>query len=129
MRTALRPIRTEQDYRDALAEIDRLVDASAGSADADLLEVISVLVAEYEDAHHQIEAPDPVTFLEYVMESRGLTRKDLEPYIGSRSRVAEVMNRRRGLSMEMVRRLTSGLGLPADVLVQPYELVRATHAA
>jgi HTH-type transcriptional regulator / antitoxin HigA len=126
---AIRPIRTEGDYRAALAAIDRLIDAPEGSPEADVLDVISVLVADYEDAHHRVESPDPIAFLEFVMEARGLTRKDLEPLIGSRSRVAEVMNRRRGLSMGMVRRLSSGLGLPADVLVRPYKIVRTRTAA
>jgi HTH-type transcriptional regulator/antitoxin HigA len=126
---AVRPIRTEEDYRAALAEVDRLVDAPEGSPEAEILEVLSILVADYEDAHHRIDAPDPITFIEFVMASRGLTRKDLEPYIGSRSRVSEVMNRRRALSMQMVRNLAGGLNLPVDVLVQPYELVRATDAA
>jgi len=117
---AVRPVRNEQDYRAALAEIDGLIDATDGSPEFDRLEVLSVLVADYEDKHHAIEGPDPISFLEFVMHSRGLTRKDLEPYIGSRSRVAEIMNRKRVLSMGMVRRLSKGLDLPANVLIQPY---------
>ena len=88
----VRPIRNEQDYRTALAEIDGLIDAAEDSPEFDRLEVLSVLVADYEDKHHAIEAPDPISFLEFVMESRGLTRKDLDPYFGSRSRVAEILN-------------------------------------
>lgn len=125
--TAIRPIRTEEDYRDALAEIDRLIDAPEGSTEADTLDILSSLVAEYEDSHHHIEAPDPITFLEHVLEARGMTRKDLEPFIGSRSRVAEVLNRRRALSMQMVRRLSTGLDLPADVLIQAYPLHSQSH--
>jgi HTH-type transcriptional regulator / antitoxin HigA len=126
---AVRPIRSNEDYRAALAEIDRLIDVPEGSVEAEMLEVISILLANYEDTHHRIDAPDPISFLEFVMESRGLTRKDLEPFIGSRSRVAEVMNRRRRLSMHMVRQLSAGLGLPADVLIQPYEINPTTIAA
>src|SRR5258708_6052813 len=126
---AIRPIRNEEDYRAALAEIDTLIDAPEGSQGAEALEVISVLVADYEDSHHKIEAPDPISFLEFVMESRGLTRKDLEPYIGSRSRVAEIMNRKRALSMDMVRRLSRGLDLPADVLIQSYPVGPAVTSA
>jgi HTH-type transcriptional regulator/antitoxin HigA len=125
----VRPIRNEDHYRGALAEIDRLIDFPEGSPEAEALEVLSILVADYEDRHHAIEAPDPITFLEFVMESRGLTRKDLEPYIGSRSRVAEIMNRRRKLSMEMVRRLCKGLNLPGDVLIQPYSIGAVREAA
>jgi HTH-type transcriptional regulator / antitoxin HigA len=127
--TVDRPIRTEADYRAPLAEIERLIDAPEGSAEAERLELISVLVADYEDRYHEIEAPDPISFLQFVMESRGLTRKDLEPFIGSRARVAEVLNRKRVLSMEMVRRLTSGLDLPAHVLIQPYDLSPAKTTA
>src|SRR5438034_112536 len=126
---AVRPIKSEVDYRAALAQIDDLIDTPEDSPDAELLEVLSVLVADYEDKYHAIEAPDPISFLEFVMESRGLTRKDLEPYIGSRSRVAEIMNRKRGLSMDMVRRLNKGLDLPAEVLIQPYEVPSARTAA
>ncbi len=109
----IRPVRNEQDYRAALAVIDGLIDAVEGSPEFDRLEVLSVLVADYEDKYHAIKAPDPISFLEFVMDSRRLTRKDLEPYIGSRSRVAEILNRKRALTMEMVRRLSAGLDLPA----------------
>ncbi|MDD3355069.1 transcriptional regulator [Zoogloea sp.] len=118
----LKPIRTEAEHAEALADIERLWDAPEGSADADRLEVLAMLVEAYEKAHFPIEAPDPISFLEYVMDVRGLTRKDLERYIGPRGRVADIMNRTRPLSVTMIRRLCSGLGLPADVLIQPYGL-------
>lgn len=124
----LKPIRTEAEHNEALADIERLWDAHEGSPEADRLEVLAMLVEAYEKAHFPIEAPDPVAFLEYVMESRGLTRKDLEPYIGPRGRVADIMNRTRPLSVTMIRRLSSGLGLPADVLIQPYPLNEAIAA-
>lgn len=124
----LKPIRTEAEHNEALADIERLWDAPDGSPEADRLEVLAMLVEAYEKAHFPIEAPDPVAFLEYVMESRGLTRKDLEPYIGPRGRVADIMNRTRPLSVTMIRRLSSGLGLPADVLIQPYPLNEAIAA-
>jgi HTH-type transcriptional regulator/antitoxin HigA len=125
----IRPIKNDEDYLAALADIDALIDAPESSPEAEVLDVISVLVADYEDRYHRIEAPDPISFLEFVMESRGLTRKDLEPYIGSRSRVAEIMNRKRALSMEMVRRLSRGLDLPADVLIQSYQIAPTITAA
>jgi len=118
----LKPIRTDAEHADALAEVERLWDAPEGSAEADRLEVLVMLVEAYETARFPIEAPDPIDFLEYVMDSRALTRKDLEPYIGPRGRVADIMNRARPLSIGMIRRLSSGLGLPADVLIQPYPL-------
>lgn len=118
----LKPIRTEAEHAEALADIERLWDAPEGSADADRLEVLAMLVEAYEKAHFPIEAPDPISYLEYIMDVRGLTRKDLEPYIGPRGRVADIMNRTRPLSVTMIRRLCAGLGLPADVLIQPYVL-------
>lgn len=118
----LKPIRTEAEHAEALNDIERLWDAPEGSADADRLEVLAMLVEAYEKAHFPIEAPDPISFLEYVMDSRGLTRKDLEQYIGPRGRVADIMNKTRPLSVTMIRRLCAGLGLPADVLIQPYAL-------
>jgi HTH-type transcriptional regulator/antitoxin HigA len=122
----LKPIKTKRDYQAALKRVDQLWEAAAGSAEADTLDVLTLLVADYEAKHFPIPDPDPIQFLEYAMESRGLTRKDLEPYLGSRARVAEVLNRNRGLTLEMIRRLSEGLGLPADVLVQRYAL---RHAA
>lgn len=118
----LKPIRTEAEHAEALADIERLWDAPEGSADADRLEVLAMLVEAYEKAHFPIEAPDPISYLEYIMDVRGLTRKDLEQYIGPRGRVADIMNRTRPLSVTMIRRLCAGLGLPADVLIQPYAL-------
>lgn len=80
-----------------------------------------MLIQDYEARHHPIPDPDSISFLTHVMEARGLTRKDLEPYLGSRARVAEILNRVRPLSLEMIRRLSAGLNLPADVLIQPYQ--------
>jgi HTH-type transcriptional regulator / antitoxin HigA len=118
----LRPIRTEADYEETLAEIERLFDARPGTAEADRLEVLTTLVEAYEQKHHAILPPDPVDALLYHLESRGLTRRDLEPYLGSRARVAEVLNRKRSLTIGMIRRLHAGLGLPAEILIQPYPL-------
>lgn len=118
----IKPIRTDEDHRAALAEIESLWNAPDGTPDADRLEVLAMLVEAFEQAHYPIAAPDPVSFLEYVMESRGLTRRDLELYIGPRGRVSDVLNRVRPLSLGMIRKLSEGLGLPADVLIQPYPL-------
>jgi HTH-type transcriptional regulator/antitoxin HigA len=121
----LQPIRTKGDYAAALREAERLWDAPEKSPEAEQLEVLSLLIEDYERRHFPIDSPDPIDFLLNVMEWRGLSRKDLEPYIGSRARVAEVLNRVRPLSLEMIRRLASGLKLPADVLIRGYELKRA----
>ena len=121
----LRPIRTKREYQAALKEVEVLWDSREGSADADRLEVLVLLVEAYEERHFPIEAPHPIDFLLHVMEARGLTRKDLERYIGSRARVAEVLNRVRPLTLEMIRRLASGLKLPADVLIRDYGLKKA----
>lgn len=87
--------------------------------------MLTLLIEAYERKHYAIEAPDPIGFLRHIMEAHGLTRKDLEPYIGSRARVAEVLNRVRPLTLDMIRRLAAGLDLPADVLIRGYELQRA----
>ncbi|GMV57578.1 MAG: transcriptional regulator [Betaproteobacteria bacterium] len=121
----LRPIRTKREYAAALREAERLWDAPEKSPEAEQLEVLSLLIEDYERRHFPIDSPDPIDFLLNVMEWRGLTRKDLEPYLGSRARVAEVLNRIRPLSLEMIRRLATGLKLPADVLIQSYELKQA----
>ncbi len=118
----IKPIHTEAEYQAALAQIEASWDAVDGSEEAEQLEVLSMLVEAYEKQHFPIEAPDPIEFLNYVMETRGLARKDLEPYIGPRGRVSDIMNKVRPLSLEMIRRLSSGLGLPATVLIQDYPL-------
>ncbi len=121
----IRPIKTEADYQAALDEIESLFDAKLGTPEGDRLEVLTTLVEAYEDKHYSIPMPDPIAAIEYYMESRGLSRRDMEPYLGSRARVSEILNRRRPLSMEMIRRLHAGLGIPAEVLIQPYEYERA----
>lgn len=121
----LRPIRTKREHQTALKEAEALWDAPEGSPKADRLEVLTLLIEAYEREHYPIEDPDPIDFLRHVMEARGLARKDLEPFIGSRARVAEVLNRVRPLSLEMIRRLAEGLHLPADVLIRGYDVKRA----
>ena len=121
----LRPIKTGRAYEAALKEAEKLWDAPVASRQADRLEVLVLLIQAWEAKHYPIPDPDPIDFLHHVMESRGLARKDLEPHIGSRARVAEVLNRVRPLSLEMVRRLSSGLNIPADVLIRRYVVKRA----
>ena len=118
----IKPIRTENDYRAALQEIEMLMDAQPGSPAEDRLDVLATLVKVYEDEHFAIPQPSPVAALEYYLESRGLTRKALEPFIGSAQRVSEIMNQRRRLTLAIIRRLETGTGIPASVLIQPYRL-------
>jgi HTH-type transcriptional regulator/antitoxin HigA len=118
----IKPIKTEKEYEAALEEIERLFDAESGTPDADRLEVLATLVQAYENERYFIPLPDPIEAILYYMESRGLTRADLEQYIGSRARVSEILNRKRPLTLSMIQRLYEGLGIPAEVLVQPYKL-------
>lgn len=118
----LKLIRTKKDYRAALADVDRLWDAPAKSPAADQLDVLTLLIEQYEREHFPIADPDPIDFLVHVMEARSLTRKDLEPYIGPRGRVSDILNRNRPLTLEMIRKLSEGLKLPAEVLIRPYRL-------
>lgn len=121
----LRPIRSKREHQAALKEAEALWNAPEGSPEADRLEVLTLLIEAYEREHFPIEDPDPIDFLLHVMEARELARKDLEPFIGSRARVAEVLNRVRPLTLEMIRKLSEGLDLPADVLVRGYRVKRA----
>jgi HTH-type transcriptional regulator / antitoxin HigA len=116
----VQPIRTESDYEAVLADSGRLFDAAPNTPESDRLDALTTLVEAYEAHHYPIAEPYPVEAIKYYMESRGLSRADLEPYIGGRARVAEVLNRKRALSLNMVRRLYAGLGIPAEVLVRPY---------
>ena len=115
----IRPIRSETDYEAALAEVERLWGAHSGTPEGDRLDVLATLIDAYESEHHPIDPPDPIEAIKFRMEQQGLTRKDLEPMIGTRTRVAEVLNRKRNLSIGMIRRLHKGLGIPAEVLIQP----------
>jgi len=114
----IKPIHTKSDYEAALKAADQLVDADPGTADGDRLEVLVTLIEAYESSHFVIPEPgDPSAVLEYIMQTRSLSRKDLIPYMGSKERVSEVLNGKRSLSLEMIRRLHAGLGIPADLLL------------
>ncbi len=118
----IKPIKTEKEYEEALKEVERLFDAVPGTPESDRYEVLATLVEAYEDEHYPIPLPDPIEAILYYMESRGLSRADLEPFIGSRARVSEILNRRRPLTLSMIQRLHENLGIPAEALVQPYKL-------
>ena len=115
----VKPIRSEADYEKALTEVERLWGARSGTPEGDRLDVLATLIDAYESAHHPIDPPDPIEAIKFRMEQQGLTRKDLEGILGTRTRVAEVLNRRRGLSINMIRRLHDKLGISAEVLIRP----------
>ena len=116
----IRPIRNKADYRVALKEAERLWNADPGT-EGDRVNVLVTLIEAYEARHHTIPAPDPIAAIEFMMEQKNLTRRDLESAIGSRGRVSEVLTRKRPLTLPMVRALSALLDIPTDVLVQPYE--------
>ncbi len=114
---SVRPLRTEADLDWAFAQIDSLVDAVPGTREYDRLDVISTLVEAYEARHHVIPPPDPVDAIVFRMDQQGLTRKDLAALLGGRSRVSEVLSRKRPLSLTMVRALHRKWGIPLESLV------------
>ena len=113
----IKPIKTERDYKAALAEIEKLWGAKQNTPKGDRLDVLITLVDAYEREHHPIDPPDPIEAIKFRMDQMDLTRKDLEPYIGSRARVSEVLSRKRNLSLTMIRRLHEGLHIPLENLV------------
>jgi HTH-type transcriptional regulator/antitoxin HigA len=115
----IRPIRTARDHARALKRIEHLWGARSGTPEAEELEVLVTLVDAYEAKHHPIDPPDPVEAIRFRMEQAGLSRSDLVPLLGSRARVSEVLNRRRPLTVAMIRRLRQALGISADVLIGP----------
>ena len=121
----IKPIHTEADYEAALDEIERLFEAEPGTPQGDKLDVLVTLVQAYEAAHYLIPLPGPIEAIEYHMQRLGWTRKELEPYIGGPSRISEILNHKRPLTLNMIRNLSTGLGIPMDILAQPYELTAA----
>ena len=115
----VKPIRTKRDYEAALKEIERLWGAKSGTRDGDRLDVLATLIDAYEAKHYPMDLPDPIEAIKFRMEQQGLTRRDLEEIIGTRTRIAEVLNRKRGLSVRMIRRLHERLGISAGVLIRP----------
>ena len=120
----IRPIRTEADHDSAVARIAELIEAKPDTAEGEELDILATLVDAYEAKYHAIDAPDPITAIQFRMEQQGLTRKNLEPLIGSRARVSEVMTRRRPLTLAMIRRVRDELGISADLLVGHPERTR-----
>ena len=125
MTTEMKPIRTEADYEAALVEVAALWGAVNNTPNGDRLDVLATLIDVYEAKHHAMDPPDPVEAIKFRMEQQGMTRKDLEDIIGTRTRIAEVLNRKRSLSIGMIRRLHDQLGISAEILIQPSRKVAA----
>lgn len=119
MAAELKPIRNEADYDQALSEVERLWGAKGGTPDGDRLDVLATLIEVYEAKQYPMDPPDPIEAIKFRMEQQGLSRKDLEPIFGTRNRTSEILNRRRGLSIEMIRGLHAKLGISAEVLIRP----------
>ncbi len=116
----VRPIRNEEDYQNALQRIDEIFDAKRGTQEGDELEILAILVDNYENDHFPIEMPDPIEAIKFRMEQMGMKQKDLAEIFGFKSRVSEILNRKRKLTLEMVRKLNTTLNIPTEVLVQEY---------
>lgn len=115
----IKPIRTKADYRKALKAIESLMSAKPNTPQGEKLDVLVTLVEAYERKHFPMDLPDPVAAIKYAMEEKGLSVADLEPMIGKRNRVYEVLNRKRGLTLAMIWKLHRGLGIPAEALIKP----------
>ena len=118
----VRVIRNEADYAAALGRIDKLMSAKPNTPEGEELELLSILVEHYEQKHHAIEAPDPIEFLKNVMEFNGLGQSSLAIVLNSRSRASEILNRRRPLTLEQIRKISHAWKVPVDPLIQEYEL-------
>ena len=122
----LHPIRTEKDYQEALREIELLFDAAPNTPEYDRLDLLSTLVEAYEKVHFPIKFPDPIEAIQYYMETRGWSLRDLELCLGNRARVSDVLSRKCSLTLEMIRKLNQELGIPAEVLIQPYDSLQTS---
>lgn len=120
----IKPIKTESDYREALKKLDILFDAPAGTPESDEADILALIIDEYEKKYHKIDAPDPIEAIKIRMEEMQLRQVDLADVIGSKSRVSEVLNRKRKLTVEMIINLTLQLNLSADILIKDYKLSR-----
>ena len=115
-----RLIKNEADYDKALSRIEQLMDAKPGTAEMDELELLTALVEMYEERHFPIDPPDPIDAIKFRMEQMGFGQKDMVPFIGTKSKVSEVLNKKRPLTLSMMRGLHKGLGIPAEVLLRYY---------
>ena len=115
----IRPIKTDADYRAALIETEALMSAKPNSPEGEKLDVMVTLIEAYEARHFPLDFPDPVEAIKFEMEQKGLTAKDLEPMLGKRNRVYEILNKKRSLTLKMIWRLHTQLGIPAESLIKP----------
>lgn len=118
----IKPIKTETDYRQMLARLDAIFDAPVGSPESEEADIIGLLIDDWEKKHYQIEAPDPIEAIKIRMEEMQLRQTDLVDAIGGKSRVSEILNRRRKLTVEMIRNLSKKLNLSAEALIKDYQL-------
>lgn len=118
----IKPIKTDADYRATLAEIETLMLADTNTPEGEKLDVLVTLVEAYEARNYPLDLPDPVAAIQFEMERKGLTVKDLEPMIGKSNRVYEILNHKRPLSLKMIWRLHEGLGIPAESLIKPPQM-------
>lgn len=128
----IKPIKTEQDDEAALREVDRLWDAEPGTPEADRLDVLVTLVEAYEREHYELPPPEPIAAIEYFMESRGWTTKDLAILVGNQHKAEELLARTRPLTLTMIRNLERAMGIPATILIQPYKTrtrVTSSHSS
>ncbi|HYK57715.1 MAG TPA: helix-turn-helix domain-containing protein [Flavisolibacter sp.] len=116
----VKPIKTKKDYSQAMERMEVLFDAKKGTPEGDELEVLSILIEKYEDEHFSIGLPDPIEAIKFRMEQLGYNQVDLAKVVGLKSRASEILNKKRKLSLDMIRRLHDKLHIPTDVLIQPY---------
>ena len=116
----IKPIKTEQDYENALKRLEVIFDAKKDSADGDELEILGILIEKYEDQHYPIGLPDPIEAIKFRMEQMGYTQSDLAKVVGLKSRASEILNKKRKLTLEMIRKLHEHFNIPMNVLVQAY---------
>jgi HTH-type transcriptional regulator/antitoxin HigA len=116
----IKPIKTEQDYQDALNRLEAIFDAKSGTSEGDELEILGLLIDDYENKHFPIDLPDPIEAIKFRMEQLGYTQNDLSKILGQKSRASEILNKKRKLSLEMIRKLNLILNIPTNVLIQAY---------
>ena len=116
----LKPIRTEEDYDIALERLEKIFDSQPGTKEGDELEILALLIEDYENRHYPIEPPEPVEAIKFRMDQMGLKQKDLGKILGHKSRASEILNKKRKLTLEMIRKLHRELKIPTEVLIQEY---------
>jgi HTH-type transcriptional regulator/antitoxin HigA len=118
----IKPIKNEKDYQDVLKRIDEIFDAKNDTPEGDELEILVMLVEKYEAEYYPIEEPDPIELIKFILEQRGMSQKDFSQILGSRHRASELLNKKRSLSLDHIRKIHTALGVPSQALIQEYEL-------